>query len=91
MWGNTLSNTNALLMCETVKKKKKRPGIILSQRNVKCVVVQDLRRGQQWWGVGGDVVQVSSHVKPVDHVVGISLPRHPSNRATVKSHQACAQ
>ncbi len=29
------------------------------------------------WCIGWDVVQVCPDIKPINHVAGISLPRHP--------------
>lgn len=35
------------------------------------------RSVEERWCIGGDVVQVCPDIKPINHVAGISLPRHP--------------
>lgn len=36
-----------------------------------------LHGGEQWGGVVGDMVQVGTDIKAVNHVVGVPLPGHP--------------
>lgn len=38
-----------------------------------------LRCAEQRRGVRWDIVQVCPYIKPVNHVVGVSLPGHPLN------------
>lgn len=76
LWWTYEYPTNSSILNETSTNGHSRQGWVLNVTNQ----LSDLRCAEQWRGVGGDVVQMSPYIKPVDHVVGISLPWHPLDK-----------